>query len=1018
LKEKLHYYLVVSLIFAVAGLGRCAEGQERALSGNQSLVVYDANNQPVRRIANVPFSTTCSNSGDALFAFVDSHSKTLLVSDQTGTVARSVDLHWPISQVVGDQEGFVVVHSDGHVSDVGMDGVRRNFLTGRQVVWAVRRPSGGVLTVTSGGSLLAWSWSGDELARYDSGVAGRAVALKGLAPLKGGGVVSFDSVSKELVFLDQELHEVRRAQLSVNELGVFNSAGSKVIVSDKGSPIINLIGEDGSKISLKAAVEPFCAGSLSNGSFYIGYTSKDLVGIPTGAYLRSHLGPSFTSTCLAAVVVASLLFASLTGLAAQRATRGKHSNVLVDEQRLSEPSHVHSETSSASTSVLTLALLLPALVGLYLAHWVSPSLRSDGSLLDWAYYLGGSLLTAGSFILIFRRIEAPSWSRAPRPPNAPWRSNRVIWTLLLGSVITGIITHQLNWRGGEPKLVVALWIISQVWFVMAFISSVGISTLTCVEWIHVSLLGAVGLISRVVKMGECPADISFDFGVAADVAYRSVFEEWNPLFILDAGQTIGRVWGLQLGLAIWGLGLHEWVLCVPSLIWALGFIFASYLLGRELISHRFGLIFGVLVALQHNLLSYSRLPYVTESTAPFIFCLYYLVRGFNACRMRDWAWAGVWASVSMMTVRQFTTFPFIGLALFLFMVVFHSRVMWRFRYHCLALIGGCLVTFNPWDSFYLNGQQLAYRLSGTSPLLWGYKVNPDITIWISQFDRAFGGILRYPDRISWPSEALAPICLAITGSLFGAGLFYLLYRWRSLSAPTALIPMAGSIALGSAFLDNPPSYYHQFVGILFVMFVVAVPLELLSEVSRHVRWRFIRWGLAVGIGSLVAMSSYEQLSPFLRYCATAVNAEGKSVPKYSIQSFFSRYMLEHHDRRFVGVASADKPLEWGHPNISIFYGQFSERHEIHSPVSSYLPLRATVEPHDVDFILRADNVDGLAAVKKVYPSGTESQELAAYGQVTLVIYTVPYSEVLRIYEASLSSGDGFDRAYFSLSPAT
>jgi hypothetical protein len=230
--------------------------------------------------------------------------------------------------------------------------------------------------------------------------------------------------------------------------------------------------------------------------------------------------------------------------------------------------------------------------------------------------------------------------------------------------------------------------------------------------------------------------------------------------------------------------------------------------------------------------------------------------------------------------------------------------------------------------------------------------------------------------------------------------------------------MAGSIALGSAFLDNPPSYYHQFVGILLVMFVVAVPLELLSEVARHIRWRSVRLGLAVGVGSLVAMASYEQLSPFLRYCATAVNAEGKSVPKYSIQSFFSRYMLEHHDRRFVGVASADKPLEWGHPNISIFYGQFSERHEIHSPVSSYLPLRATVEPHDVDFILRADNVDGLAAVKKVYPSGTESQELAAYGQVTLVIYTVPYSEVLRIYEASLSSGDGFDRAYFSLSPAT
>ena len=1007
---------VIALLFSTAVQ---VFGDDRPLSGPQTLIVYDSNRNPVQRIANIPLSTSCSNGGEGLFALAESRSKILLITDQAGSVVKSTELHWPISQLYGDKEGFIVVHTDGYVSEVGLDGTRRGFIQGRQIANAIRHPLGGIIGTTLGGSLISLTWGGDLRASYDSATVGRQVFAKGVSLEGDASVVTFDSVSKELVTLGLDLRESRRVASPLTEFSLFQSSGSHIAVGRPEESVIHFIRGDGSKSSFKTPTSPFCAGTLAGGKFYVGYSSSENVAVPTGAYLDfSRFKPAVTWECLAMVVASSLLFSLLVGWVAQRlASPRLQSQEDGEVEPFISPSAA-CERHSFRASVIRALLFALAITGLWISYWIYPRLRSQGSLETWGYYYGGALLSAVSLIWL-QRFQSPlAWAGPLTVSARPLRGNRVIWPLFVVATAVAVLANYLNHGALYPKAVIALWIAAQVWFVMSFASASRSPRWKRWEGLHVLTLGAVAAGARLVKMGGCPADISFDFGIISDAAYRAVVGDWNSLFTLDGGQTIGRIWALQLGLAIWFFGLHDWVLCVPSLLWAVGFVLGAYLLGRELISHRFGLICGLLVAFQHNLLSYSRLPYVTESTAPFIFCLYFVVRGVRRGTLRDWALGGVWAGVSMMTVRQFTTFPFIGLALLLFMCVAHAKTMWRFRYHILTLFSAALVTFSPWDIFYLNNQHLSYRLSGTSPLLWGYKLNPNISLWISQFQMAFGGILRYPDRISWPSEAFDPTCLAITGSLFGSGLLCLLYRWRSLCAPTILIPMAGSIALGSAFLDNPPSYYHQFVGILLVMFVVAVPIECISEFVSSLRLRLFRWPLLLGVAALVLVATFEQVSPFLRYCQPITNEQGEEIPSYSINSFFSRYMLEHHDRRFVGVASADKPFEWGHPNISIFYGQFSERHEIRSSVSSYLPLRATLDPHDVDFIFRAENVDGLAAVKRVYPTGTVSKELVSRGQIELLIYTVPYSEVVRVYESSLSSGDGFDRAYFSLSPVT
>ena len=153
------------------------------------------------------------------------------------------------------------------------------------------------------------------------------------------------------------------------------------------------------------------------------------------------------------------------------------------------------------------------------------------------------------------------------------------------------------------------------------------------------------------------------------------------------------------------------------------------------------------------------------------------------------------------------------------------------------MITSMVVVFSPHYYFYAVGQHLSYRLSGISPLLSGARLNTDLAVWQAQMEAAFGAILRLPDRPPWPSESSDPICMAITGSLFGAGLVFLTLRMRTIATPLALLSMIGSIGLGSGFISNPPSYYHHFVGIVFVMFIVAVPLECLLQSVAALRGR-------------------------------------------------------------------------------------------------------------------------------------------------------------------------------------
>lgn len=201
------------------------------------------------------------------------------------------------------------------------------------------------------------------------------------------------------------------------------------------------------------------------------------------------------------------------------------------------------------------------------------------------------------------------------------------------------------------------------------------------------------------------------------------------------------------------------------------------------------------------------------------------------------------------------------------------------------------------------------------------------------------------------------------------------------------------------------------------MFVVAVPLECLFQAAGAIRWRALSGIFAITLLAAVGLSVYEQTRPFLGFCAWAIEGKGDDFSPRSVYSLLSQHLLSRRDHRFVMLAYPQKGPEIHHSNCSIFYGQFSERHEINDPIQSYLPMRPTTQPRPVEF-MAFSQLGQLEEVKKVYPRGVQQTFFFDSGRGIMTTYTVSPEDISATYERSLSTGALIDKEYYSLTPVS
>jgi hypothetical protein len=1015
------------LIFAACSLvlfQQSTRAEAPPVGGPDSIVIYNEALQPVQRLANLPPFTTCTKGPGTAFALGSPLLQSLVLVNNSGNPEKRIDLYGPPQRISAHSDGYLVVTHRGTAADVSLEGTIRRELGGARIVNAVALPGKqGFVVVRTSGEVELISWEGKVAARYASDTAGRPVSIKDIAIDGQNSVVALDAGTNELITLDEALRETRRTPLTfaVKDITSIQAGYPLVVALYADKSLIRTVSSDGTSTLYRTDAPITCALGLQNKTIALGTTSSNVVYIPYGANaaLDTEL-PALTGTSLFAIICYALIGAFGLVFCVKRWSPRQHRWGPLNPPLSGDVSGGGDPPLTAVRHVswaLCLFSIFAAIGGLVLSWHSYPELRATGSLNSWGKYWLGALISATALFLLGRKAALYKGLVAPTVPATFKARGSISWVLVSLSLCSVAVIHYLIPNHMEPAWIISTWIAGQVFILCAFSRPDRRIRWTPGEWAGVAILLAATVATRVYKWTECPPNIHFDFGSTAEEAVMILLKDWYPLFELRAGQTIGRAWLVQMAGGIWLFGLHEWVIRLPSLVWSVGLTLSCYLLGRQTFSHRFGLIFGGLVIAQHNLLAYSRLPYVTESTAPFIFCLYFLSRGIHTNALRDWAFAGAWAGWSMMTVRTFTTFPAIGAALFLFFCIFHLRAIWRNIANILVMTVSMVVVFSPHYYFYAASEHLSYRLGGVSPLMPNYKLSTDLSLWMAQMGAAFGAILRLPDRPPWPSESLDPICMAITGSLFGAGLLFLLAKRRSTATPIALIAMVGSIGLGSGFLTNPPSYYHHFVGIVFVMFIVAVPLECLLQAVGTVRNRALSGIFAVMLVGACGLAVYEQVRPFLSFCAFAFDDKGDAASPHNVYSLLSKHLLSHRTNRFVMLADPQKGPEIHHSNCSIFYGQFSERHEITTPIRNYLPMRPTPQRQAVEF-MTLFRIEELEEVKKMYPGGVEATLFFDSGRGKISSYTVGPEQIKSVYENSLSTGALLDKDYYSLRPVS
>ncbi len=996
-----------------------AAGAENAPTiGADSIVVYNSAMEPVRKLANLPPILTCGNASNDSVVIGHSLSESLILFDKQGAPTSVIKLDEKPRRISGHNNGFLLVTERGVMADISPDGKFNGYDASQRPVNALVHPhQKAIIMLRAAGDIAISSLGGQVTNHYGSDNAGRSVLIRDIALEDNTNIVALDSVANEIITLDLSLREIRRtpAPFEVKQVTSIYSTSPSLTALFQDRTLVRFFRSDGSSRSYQAKEPISCAFRAGGDAVALGTSSQSRVLTISENFTNlDDVYPKLNSTSLFAIIcyafLGSLAFAYLWKriTASWRRTSFTRSGADVCQNANTQP------LSRASMFLLFLAFTV-SISGLYLSYWAYAPLRILGGLSSWGYYWLGALLSGLSLCFLGYKARLARAFPGVLPLDRSQQRDSVSWTLMALSFACVVAVHYLMQHELSPRWIVAAWIASQIFFVAAFTRTQPSPSWPWRERLCLLALLVITIATRTYKWLECPPDIHFDFGDVAVQAALLLYQDWYPIFELRAGQTIGRVWLLQMAASMWAFGVQEWAIRLPSLLWMVGLVWACYLLGRETISRRFGVIFAILVIAQHNLLAYSRLPYVIESTAPFVFCLYYCCRGVRRGAIRDWVVAGMWAGWSMMTVRTFTTFPFIGAAILLYFFIFHLRALWSQKMGIVAMVAAATIAFSPFYYFYAFSQHLSFRLAGSSPLLSNLKPNSDPSVWMSQMGAAFGAILRYPDRVMWPSESLEPICLALTGSLFGAGLVLLLLRARSLATPVSLFSMVGSIGLGSGFIANPPTYYHHFVGLVFVMYVVAIPLECIGQFVTIFRLKLVRLIFGLGICGATVLAAREQIQPFIRFCGWSAHGEAPLLERRTIYSVLSDRLLRRRNNTFVMVSYPERAADLGHANCSIFYGQFSERHEVFSPMRAYLPIRPSNRSSPFEFMAQY-HPRNLDEVKRVYPGGVEETVAYAHGQGKLYTYTVSAQQVAAVYANWLAAGSPPDKEYYALTP--
>lgn len=985
--------------------GHAEQPVVRVGDGPAALIFYDSSNSVIRRVEGFQRLLDCSPNSRGTILLAQEQTPDVLEIDSQGAIVSKRTLPVHPSTVRANSAGEMIVTTPGAVSLVGSDGIVKHSVKVEEVSEADFSPGGFIAArAVHSHSLVRMDWAGNIIKQSAAGKEepGYLPALFSLDSNEDGTALVSEGLTAVLV--DQDLTIKKRidvGKMRNRTLVRLENSGKALVLA---GPVMRLgiLDQVGNLSVFSSSMESTCGGLLKDGGYVVGMIRKKEGSWSHGksrnqAYIDN--APSFAADSLAGVLLGCAAIAYATVMIVRR-------RCLWRAGSLTKPAIAEGDEGARSVTTSSLPINRPMKLKLLfwlaigtLASWTVLHFVNQLQVFDFWSSLGW--IVSASLVLSIALLALARMAGADRDffefkakSVDRTRSNRCLLALLLLAIISLGVSLYMQARVGDTKVSIGLWIAAQILFLGAFMSNgrrnQPLDKTTATLGVVILL---VSVVTRFWQIGSYPDRIHHDHGFIGMSALMLLLGDWSPFFVVDPlTQTLTRPWLLQMAGIFHLFGAEAWTLRLSSAVWGVILVVSCYALGSALSSRRLGIIFAAIISVQHSLLLYTRQPYVTESTAPFVLSIYFIVMGLREGSLRSWAWAGLWIAYSMMSIRQCTLFPFIWIALFLCFVAYAPRLLWQRRWGLLVAIGGAVIAYAPFlrNTFSATNQVFVRRLEDQSPLFGpNFSLNPDLSVWASQFGKSFGSLLLFRDSAPWGVSANAPIFVGSGAACFCVGVLYLLLRARNPILMISTAPIVISITLGSALLVSPPTYYHFFVGITFAGLIASVPLERLWSIAAACKVKVVKVLLGTIVFATLGAFYYDNLSLVRATVARPPAVHGlPGMWAPEAHSLLARYVSAHKGARFYLVTNPDPNVGFSSGSaIFYFFGFYSDISDLTYGMEDYLPLRPDDNQNAV-FVILPERLDAKQALQEVYPQGEWSKIFFGSEAVPLDVFTV------------------------------
>jgi hypothetical protein len=360
------------------------------------------------------------------------------------------------------------------------------------------------------------------------------------------------------------------------------------------------------------------------------------------------------------------------------------------------------------------------------------------------------------------------------------------------------------------------------------------------SWVALLLAGIVlvSLFFHVYRIDATPAEPQSDH-VEASEDVRSILNGDHMIFFpRNTGREATQFYLTALMSKVFGYGFTTLKLTM-ALVGALNVI-PMYLLGKELLDRRFGLLTALLMSMSYWHIIVSRIGWRIV-LAPFwtTVTLYFLLRAFRSGRRNDYLWTGLALGAGLYGYMSFRVTPVLIVALMVLKALVDrgSAFDWR-RYatNGALLVATSMLVYLPMFRYmYDEPRMLWYRVLTRTTDLERTVEQSAVEVFANNVKR---GLLMFNwegDGAWTASVPSRPALDYVMGGLFVLGAAYLLYllmrgrRTVALYLAVAVFVLLLPSTLAIAFPIENPSNIRASGVIPVVIVLVGLPLYVVAQ---------------------------------------------------------------------------------------------------------------------------------------------------------------------------------------------